>query len=142
MKVSSSPLVDFGGFELDAAKITLRSDDEKDIMLPYRGPLPRGLGVLDGNRMAHIYLNVQLAQRAKIVLVLHHGQNLVRPNRPLEMTTEEIRELLDRFFDQEDTGLAPYWHGVWQAHYIEWRRFATMTPEQRRSYAEEFGTES
>ena len=35
--------------------------------------------------------------------------------------------LLDGFFkqNQDATGLAQYWLGVWQAHYTEWRKIVT-----------------
>lgn len=47
--------------------------------------------------------------------------------RPLEASSEEIIALLDGFFkqNQDATGLAQYWLGVWQAHYTEWRKIVT-----------------
>lgn len=74
---------------------------------------------------AYVYLNVQLAQGARLVLVAHgKGKDI---KRPLEASSEEIIALLDGFFKQnrDATGLAQYWLGVWQAHYTEWRKIVT-----------------
>lgn len=119
MKVVNSLVEDFGDFELDATAIELRSASDQDIMLPYRGELPKKMSMASS---AHIYLNIQLSQQTKIALVvtMETGKKI---RRPLDATAEEIMDLLDRFFDQKDnSGLSPYWMGVWQANYITWKQ--------------------
>lgn len=109
-------------FELDTNGIGLRSMSEKDIKLPYTGTLPQQMSSVSS---AYVYLNVQLTQGARLILVVQDGSRTIK--HPLKASTEEIVALLDRFFKQTDntTGLTQYWLGLWQAHYIEWRRIAT-----------------
>lgn len=119
MKVLNSMVEDFGGFALDADAIDLRSVSKDDIMLPYHGPLPAQLSGASG---AQIYLNIQVSQPIKVVLVVS-GSNRKKDRFALEATAEEIKSLLDRFFDQkENSGLSAYWLGIWQANYITWRQ--------------------
>ena len=104
MKVVNSLVEDFGGFELDATAIDLRSVSDQDIMLPYRGALPKQMSDASS---AHLYLNIQLSQQARIVLMVTNDKGK-KIRRPLEATAEEIMALLDRFFDQKDnTGGRP-----------------------------------
>lgn len=52
----------------------------------------------------------------------------------MEATTEEIKFLLDRFFDQkENSGLSAYWLGIWQANYITWRQL-TVQPNRLTAF--------
>ncbi len=39
-------------------------------------------------------------------------------------SSEKMILLMDKFFGQSmsATGLSEYWLGLWQAHYIEWRK--------------------
>lgn len=130
MKVVNSLVEDFGDFELDATAIELRSASDQDIMLPYRGELPKKMSMASS---AHIYLNIQLSQQTKIVLVatMETGKKI---RRPLDATAEEIMDLLDRFFDQKDnSGLAPYWMGVWQTNYTTWKQL-TRCPDRLTSF--------
>lgn len=136
MKVVNSLVEDFGGFELDAAAVELRSVSDQDIMLPYRGALPKQMSTASS---AHLYLNIQLSQQARIVLVVttDKGKKL---RRPLEATAEEIMALLDQFFDQKDsTGLSPYWLGIWQAHYTTWKQI-TRCPDRLASFFDSLST--
>ena len=126
MKVLNSLVEDFGGFALDANAIDLCSASKDNIMLPYHGSLPAQLSEASG---AQIYLNIQVSQPIKVVLViLGNGRNKRRYT--LEAAIEEIKSLLDRFFDQkENSGLSAYWLGVWQANYITWRQL-TAQPDR------------
>jgi len=130
MKVVNSLVEDFGDFELDATAIDLRSASDQDILLPYRGELPKKISMASS---AHIYLNIQLSQQMKVVLVatMENGKKI---RRPLDATTEEIMDLLDRFFDQKDSsGLTPYWLGVWQTNYTTWKQL-TRRPDRLVSF--------
>lgn len=119
MKIVDSLVEDFGGFELDAGAVELHSADTQDIMLPYKGTLPKQMSSASS---AFLHINVQLVQGAKVVLVVNKESGRVR--RPLEATNEEIVDLLDRLYEQKETGLDLYWHGYWEAHYSEWRKIA------------------
>ncbi len=120
MKINNSLVEDFGGFTLDTSAIGLRSIDKKNIKLPYNGALPEQMSPVSN---AYVYINVQLAQGVRTVLVAEreNGKTL---NYSLAVSSEELLPLLDGFFEQphKDTGLSGYWLGLWQAHYIEWRR--------------------
>ena len=108
MHIVNSMAANFGKYDLDVSAVGMRSISETEIKLPYTG-----------------VLNVQLAQGARLVLVAHgKGKDI---KRPLEASSEEIIALLDGFFkqNQDATGLAQYWLGVWQAHYTEWRKIVT-----------------
>lgn len=119
MQIVNSMVEDFGGFTLDASAIGLRSISDTDVKLPYNGALPKQMSPASS---AYVYINVQLAQGARAVLVVEKkdGKTL---KRPLAASSEDILSLLDEFFNQphEATGLSEYWLGLWQAHYIEWR---------------------
>ena len=123
MRIVSSIVKDYGGYELDVNAVGMRSVSFKDIKLPYSGTLPEQIRPVQA---AYVYLNVQLVQGARLVLVVDNGKgkNL---KRPLDASSEEIITLLDRFFKQatDSTGLDDYWLGVWQAHYIEWKKAIT-----------------
>lgn len=122
MHIVNSIGLNFGNFDLDASAVKMRSISETDIKLPYTGALPAQMSASTG---AYVYLNVQLTQGARLVLVARgKGKDI---KRPLEASSEEIIALLDGFFKQnpEATGLAQYWLGVWQAHYAEWRKVVT-----------------
>ena len=122
MHIVNSMAANFDDFELDTSAVGIRSISETDIKLPYTGQLPEQMQVASS---AYVYLNVQLTQGARLVLVAHgNGKNI---KRPLEASNEEIIALLDKFFKQKQdaTGVAQYGLGVWQAHYIEWRRVMT-----------------
>ena len=109
MKVLNSLVEDFGGFALDANAIDLRSASKDNIMLPYHGTLPAQLSEASG---AQIYLNIQVSQPIRVVLVIS-GSGRKKERYALEATTEEIKFLLDRFFDQkENSGLSAYWLGI------------------------------
>lgn len=120
MQIVNSMLEDFGGFTLDASAIGLRSISDTDVKLPYNGALPKQMSPVSS---AYVYINVQLAQGARAVLVVekNDGRTL---KRPLAASSEDILSLLDGFFNQphEATGLSEYWLGLWQAHYNEWRK--------------------
>ena len=122
MHIVNSMAANFGNYDLDVSAVGMRSISETDIKLPYTGVLPVQMSASSG---AYVYLNVQLAQGARLVLVAHgKGKDI---KRPLEASSEEIIALLDGFFkqNQDATGLAQYWLGVWQAHYTEWRKIVT-----------------
>lgn len=130
MKVVNSLVEDFGGFELDATAIDLRSVSNQDIMLPYRGALPKQMSNASS---AHLYLNIQIPQQARIVLVATMG-NGKEIRRYLDVTVKEIMDLLDCFFDQKNnSGLEPYWMGVWQANYTTWKQL-THCPGRLTSF--------
>lgn len=114
MHIVNSMAANFGKYDLDVSAVGMRSISETDIKLPYTGVLPVQMSASSG---AYVYLNIQLAQGARLVLVAHgKGKDI---KRPLEASSEEIIALLDEFFkqNQDATGLAQYWLGVWQAHY-------------------------
>lgn len=122
MKILNSLVEEVGGFALDATAIDLRSVSKQDIMLPYHGSLPAQMSEASG---ALIYLNIQVSQPIKVVLVVS-GSNSKKSRFPLDVTAEEVKSLLDRFFDQkEKSGLSSYWLGIWQANYITWRQLTT-----------------
>ncbi len=145
MKVLSSLVEDFGGFALDVNAIDLRSVSEDSIMLPYHGPLPAHLSGTSG---AQIYLNIQVSQPIKVILVVSNNE-IKKKRFILEATAEEIKSLLDRFFDQkENSGLSAYWLGIWQANYTTWRQlivcpsrltaFLDGIPDRDRAYLLEY----
>lgn len=121
MRIVNSVIKDYGGFELDANAVGMRSTNATDITLPYTGGLPEQMCHA---KAAYVYLGVQLVQGIRLVLVADNGKGKVL-KRPLDAPSEEIVALLDRFFSQDRsaTGLEEYWLGVWQAHYIEWKKF-------------------
>lgn len=122
MHIVNSMIASFGKYDLDISAVGMRSISDTDIKLPYTGALPVEMSA---SPSVYVYLNVQLVQGARLVLVAHgNGKDI---KRPLEASSEEIIALLDGFFkqDQDVTGLAQYWLGVWQAHYIEWRKIVT-----------------
>lgn len=138
MKVLGSPQMGFGDFELNIQNVTMRSDDIQNIILPYCGELPSGIGNV---LYAQIYLNVQLIQDARVVLIISRlGKKPIR--RPVSSSVSEIVSILDQFFGQDDTGLSPYWTGIWHGNYITWKQvmenpvrlvsaISAMTQEQR-----------
>lgn len=115
-------IANFSKYDLDISAVGLQSISETDIKLPYTGSLPAQMST---SSSAYVYLNVQLAQGARLVLVVHSKGKDIK--RPLEASSEEIIALLDRFFKQrqDTTGLSQYWLGIWQAHYTEWRKIVT-----------------
>lgn len=119
MRIVNSLVEDFGGFELDAGAVELHSEKPQDIILPYCGALP---GRMSSASSAYLQVNVQPTQGAQLVLVVNKGTGKVR--RPLEATNEEIIDLLDKFFEQKNTGLDAYWLGFEQANYIGWKQIA------------------
>lgn len=123
MHIASSMAADFSDFNLDISALEMRSMSDTDIKLPYHGVLP---GYDSAPSGTYIYLNVQLAQGVRLVLVVQN-QNGKTMKRPLQASSDEIIKLLDRFFAQaqEETGLAQYWLGLWQAHFVEWRKIVT-----------------
>jgi len=123
MQIVNNVIRGFNSFELDANAVEMRSASATDIRLPYSGKLPKHMRPVQS---AYVYLNVQLIQGARLVLVIDGGKSK-KQKRFLEASDDEIITLLDKFFEQErnDTGLEDYWLGMWQAHYIEWKKFTT-----------------
>lgn len=121
MRIADSMVASYGNFNLDIDAVEMKSISESDIKLPYHGSLP---GNMSAASDTYIYLNVQLAQGARLVLVAQTKKGKVL-KRPLLASSEEIINLLDRFFAQDVTGLEQYWLGLWQAHYTEWRKIVT-----------------
>ncbi len=137
MRLRNNPVEDFGGFELDTSAVDLHSAKKENIMLPYRGPLPKQMSSVSS---AYIQITAQPVQGVKCVLVadLDGGKQL---RRPLEATNEQVMGLLDRFFAQ-DTGLDSRQLGFEEANYFNWRLLATdfkwlgkmadrLTPQQK-----------
>lgn len=123
MHVVNSMVANFGKINLDTSALGMRSVSKTDIKLPYSGALPEQMAVPSS---AYVYFNVQLVQGVRLVLVVKGSGKDIKC--PLEATNEEIVALLDKFFDQSqsETGMVPYWLGLWQAHYIEWRKISTQ----------------
>lgn len=120
MRIVNSLVEDFGDFELEASAIDLHSANSKDIMLPYIGALPKQMSSVSN---AYLHVNVQPIQGAMLALVVNRDGKMFR--RPIEATSREIIDLLDKFFEQLDTGLGTYWLGFEQANYMGWRQIAT-----------------
>lgn len=120
MRIVSSLVEDFGDFELDAGAIKLRSVDQQDIMLPYGGALPDQISSASS---ALLQINVQPIQGAMLALVVERNGKDFR--RPMDVSNQEVIDLLDKFFDQQDTGLDTYWLGFAQGNYMGWRQVAT-----------------
>ena len=122
MHIVNSIAANFGDFKLDTSAVGMRSISDTDIKLPYTGLLPEQMPAVSS---AYVYLNVQLAQGVRLVVVVNGKGKEIK--RPLKASSEEIIALLDKFFNQQmdDTGVALYWLGVWQAHYIEWKKIVT-----------------
>lgn len=120
MRIVSSLVEDFGNFELDADAIKLRSVDPQDIMLPYSGALPDRMSLVSS---AFLQVNVQPIQGAMLALVVKRNGKDFR--RPMDVSNQEVIDLLDKFFDQQDTGLDTYWLGFAQGNYMGWRQVAT-----------------
>lgn len=119
MRIVNSLVEDFGDFELDASAIKPHSENFEDIMLPYDGDLPAQMSPASS---VFLLANIQLIQGSNLTLIVNrNGKNL---RRPVEATTQEIVDLMDNFFEQQDTGLDAYWLGFWQAHYMAWRQIA------------------
>lgn len=146
MKLENNPVENFGGFELDASAIELRSAEKWKIMLPYHGPLPEKMS---STFSAYIQITAQPVQGVKCILVvdLINGK---RMRRPLEITNEQVMDLLDKFFavgsgrpaTPQATGLAPRQLGNEECNYFNWRMLVTdfkwlgemadrLTPQQR-----------
>ncbi len=123
MQISNGIFRNYGDFELDINAVGMRSVSLNDIRLPYSGELPAQMRPVQS---AYVYLNVQLVQGVRLVLLTDNGAGKCS-RRPLDASNEEIISLLDRFFTQDagSTGLEDYWLGVWQAYYIEWRKIVT-----------------
>lgn len=119
MRLRNNPAEDFGGFELDTSAVELHSAKKENIMLPYRGPLPKQMSSVSS---AYIQISAQPVQGVKCVLVvnLDSGKRL---RRSLEATNEQVMGLLDRFFAQ-DTGLDSRQLGFEEANYFNWRLLA------------------
>lgn len=120
MRLQNNPVEDFGGFELDTNAVELHSTKKENIMLPYRGPLPKQMSSVSS---AYIQITAQPVQGVKCVLVVSlNGGKWLR--RPLEVTNEQVIDLLDKFFSQ-DTGLNSRQLGFEEANYFNWRLLAT-----------------
>lgn len=92
--------------------IQMYSRNSRNIELPYTG--------IDAEA-AWIYFNIQPTS-TKIVLCVQDDGKVTR--YPVSAEAAEIIEILDQFFSQHTaTGLSSYWEGIWQAHYIDWRRY-------------------
>ena len=112
MRIANNVIMGFNSFELNASAVGLRSTSATDIKLPYSGELPEHMRSVQS---AYVYLNVQLIQGVRLVLVTDGGKGREQ-KRFLEASNEEIIALLDKFFEQERnaTGLEDYWLGVWE----------------------------
>ena len=66
MHIVNSMAANFGKYDLDVSAVGMRSISETDIKLPYTGVLPVQMSASSG---AYVYLNVQLAQGARLVPV-------------------------------------------------------------------------
>lgn len=120
MRIVNSLVEDFGDFELDTDAIRLYSANSQDIMLQYSGALPEQMSSVSG---AFLQVNVQPIQGAMLALVVKRNGKEFR--RPVSASNQEVIDLLDKFFDQQDTGLGTYWLGFEQANYMGWRQVAT-----------------
>ena len=80
MHIVNSMAANFGKYDLDVSAVGMRSISETDIKLPYTGALPVQMSASSG---AYVYLNVQLAQGARLVLVAH-GKGKDISNQRLE----------------------------------------------------------
>lgn len=119
---------DFAGFELDVSKIELHSANEREIHLPYTGPLPDALQDSDG---AVISVMITVNMKIGVSLIVTQGKDKTRCQ--IAATPQEINNILFPFFFQDkgknsyptnwDCGLAPYWLGNYQSSYTHWRRF-------------------
>lgn len=76
---------DFAGFQLDTSKIELHSIHERDILLPYSGPLPASIQDNDGAAVS-VILSVGLS--VKIGLVITNGKKQHR--YPVEATAQGV----------------------------------------------------
>ncbi len=119
MRIVNSLVEDFDGFELDASAIKPHSANSQDIMLPYSGALPAQMSSASS---VFLQVNVQPIQGAMLALVVDRNGKEFR--RPVEATNQEVIDLLDAFFNQQDTGLDTYWLGFEQANYMGWRQIA------------------
>lgn len=122
MHIVSSPVKDYGNFELDVNAISLKSIQRDQIVLPYHGPLPK-CAELEQAGSAVISFNLQPTQKTRIVLIVALPHKKFR--RPLEASVEQICNLLDRFFTQKQNGLDDFCCGAWQADYASWRALKT-----------------
>ena len=85
MHIVNSMAANFGKYDLDVSAVGMRSISETDIKLPYTGVLPVQMSAPS----AYVYLNVQLAQGARLVLVAHgKGKDI---KRPLEASRRDYR---------------------------------------------------
>lgn len=120
MNIKAARNLPYNGFVLDAAAIQLKSINPENICLPYIGPLP------DKIKTESAYVALQIRPNYPKCLIVCECSDKQR-SYIVECTDDEIKALLDRFFyDAEgsmrlDTGLEPFWLGLWTAHYEDWR---------------------
>lgn len=106
------------GFNLNTANISNTSAAENNIVLPYTGES------ISSAESAAVYFNVKPTS-VRIVLQVSQSGKIER--FPIDAEKEEIAEVLNRFFFNSsggtrfDCGLSPYWLGIWQAHFIDWK---------------------
>lgn len=123
MKLHDTLHQTYGNFTLDTSKINCNhSISEKNIEMPYNGPLPEQFAETSNPR---IYFNVQATQGAKVLLLAEKSDGK-KVRASIEASEDEIKNILRRFFYREDDktrfdcGLIPYWLGTWAAHFREW----------------------
>ena len=118
MNIKNTSVDDFGGFELDLSSIKMTSANRSWIVLPYYGALPPRV---TSGVPVYIRFNIQLKSGAAAVLV--SDPNNRRAIAPLDITNDEVKHILDSFFNAEhsDSEFDPYYLGLWRAHYEDWR---------------------
>lgn len=124
MKLYDTLNKSYGNFTMDISDIDCRrSVSKNNVELSYHGPMPERF---KGAQNATIYLNVQPTQ-CKIILRANK-ENGEKIKATVKATDKEITAIMNGFFFKPDgntrfdTGLSDYWLGVWQAHYLDWKR--------------------
>lgn len=109
------------GLTLNIANISNTSAAENNIVLPYTGELPESISSAES---AAVHFIIKPAD-VRIALQINQSGKITR--FPIEAAREEIAEVLDKFFfsgngsTRFDCGLSPYWLGIWQAHFIDFK---------------------
>lgn len=124
MYINTNPMHNYGGFEIEADKIILRSTSDKTVELPYTGNLPVSLKADTATARIGVCVAITRTPAAVLVLTDHKGKE---HRYTLHATDAELEDILQRFFftanggTRFDGGLTAYWTGFAQAHFIAWQ---------------------
>lgn len=79
---------------IDMSKITLHSNSPRNVELPYTGKLPADLDATT----ARIAFNIQAGRPTRVAMIIT-GRAGKDSRYPVEITTEEIKAILEQIFN-------------------------------------------